>query len=359
MRVTLQQIATHVDLSEATVSRSLRNDPLILPKTRAKVHAAALRLGYEGRPRGSRLRTRPAETAAATPHGGLGLLYSTPVGGLGQRDPNFELILQGAMTEAEHAGMLLMVHGVQENSPERMEDSPSHVPPMIRQNACQALIVWGPVHAEDVAFLSSQVPVVSVGRMYLQSPVDAVVPDSVIGVSTLVAHLAQLGHQRLAWIGGPRQTTFLTERQAGFTAGCLENGLDLNQQRFLGREIFENRRIHDEEKVLQAIWDGATALVCGNDYIAGQVISVAEKSGLRVPQDVSVTGFDAQHAADGGPRLTSIDPHFVELGRNAVWLATKRLAQRSGSPSIMTVRGAYIAGETVAAPRVGALGAGD
>lgn len=350
MAVTLQDIADDLQLSKATVSRSLRNDPLILPRTRAKVHETAARLGYEGRPReargsstASKAQTQQASPARET----LGLLFPATNPDLARQDLNLMHLMQGVMTEAERVGKLLMVQTVLPNRRGLMEENPDEVPGMLREGACKALIIRGALPPADVEFLARDIPVISLGRIYQDSPVDAVVPDSVLGTHSLVDHLTELGHRRLAWVGARYEASFIDERQAGFVTGCLHNHLELDQQFFLGKEIYENHLIRDHEKLLDAVKGGVTAMVCGNDSIAAQVIEILEGAGLRVPQDVSITGFDAQSPPNFGRQITSIDPRFVELGRAAVRLATQRLNQSAAPPCIMTVRSQFVAGDTI------------
>jgi LacI family transcriptional regulator len=350
MSITLQHIADHLKLSKATVSRSLRNDPLILPKTRAKVHATAVRMGYEGRQRGTRRRGKAGSTPApnsSKSSGTLGLLFRASSLDQARHDANLVQIMEGAMAEAERTGMMVMVHTIQPHVALPEENS-YEVPPMILQRVCQAVIVRGELPDEYIAFLADHLPVITVGRTYRGLPVDSVVPDSVGGVRALVAHLVGLGHRRLAWVGAYYNATFLEERQAGFVTGCLSNGLTLGEQNFLGPEIYENRRI-DQEKLMQLVGMGTTALVCGNDSVATQVIKALEHKGVRVPQDVSVTGFDAAiSSTDGGVRITSVNPRFVDLGRAAVRLANQRLDQGASPSCILTVQSELAPGETTA-----------
>lgn len=346
MGVTLQQIADHLQISKATVSRSLRNDPLILPRTRATVHATALEMGYEGRPRAANKAKDGNFKSPSSAQPTIGLLFPGTSLDQARQDFNFMQIMQGIMAETERAGTLLMVHTMRAGERDVIEEHAEQIPPMVRQKACQALIIWGAFHPTAVACLIEHMPVVSIGRTYSELPVDAVVADNVEGVSRVVTHLVQQGHQRLAWIGGHYVATFLHERHAGFIHGCLRNGLDLSQQRFLEQEIYEDRFICAPEKVLKTVQEGATALVCGNDAIARQVIELLENRGLRVPQDVSVTGFDAQRPAPEARQITSLDPHFTELGRAAVRLVAQRLTQSPAPPTKVSVRSTFVLGET-------------
>jgi LacI family transcriptional regulator len=194
--------------------------------------------------------------------------------------------------------------------------------------------------------------VVSIGRIYHELPVDSVVSDDVDSVRALVTRLAGLGHRRLMWVDAHYSATFLDGRQAGFLQGCVRNWLDLSQQRLVGSEIYHWDRIVAHDTLLDAVRAGTTAMLCANDSIAMQVIEALESGGVRVPQDVSVTGFDAWQATAGRRQVTSVDPHFSEMGRAAVRLATQRLTQLPGPPCTLSVRADIVDGETIAAPEV-------
>jgi len=342
MAIKLQDIADELEISVATVSRSLRHDPLIHPKTRAQVSEMALRLGYEGRAR------RPRHKVE---NGTLGLLLHAANITEAQRDPNIVRILQGIMAETDSVGMQLNLHPVRPGEERLMEEDAALVPPMIRDHLCQAVLVRGKFDPRDVAFMARQLPVVSLGRIYHEAPVDAVVGDDFDGIRALVVRLVELGHRRLTWVGAHYRATFLDARQAGFVQGCLGSGLDLSAQRYFGPEIYEERRVQVWDKLLHAVNTGATAMVCANDSIALQVIEALEKQGLRVPEDVSVTGFDAWHDTASDRHLASVDPQFFEIGRTAVRMAVQRMSQSPGPPCTVSVRGVLVPGETIAAPR--------
>ncbi len=363
MEITLQHIADDLRLSKSTVSRSLRNDPLIKPKTRAKVQETAARLGYEGRsgdvsrqvgvPRlnGVHPEEVQGQMASAGTPGGLGLLFPAPSVAHAQNDLNFVHIMQGIMSEAERLGLLLMVNTIPLTIQGHLEEYPSEVPSMIREGACQALILRGVVLPADVAFLSAKLPVVSITQLYPEFPVDSVVPDNVNGISAVVRRLKELGHRKLAWVGYYYDASFLEAREVGFLHGCRRNGLAMSDQRFFGAEIYDDRFICGEDKLLEAVRTGTTAMVCGNDFIAWQVIEILERHGVRVPDDVSVSGFDAEPPVGVKRRITSINPNFTEIGRAAVRLASQRLSNRSAPPCILSVRGQFVEGETVAQAR--------
>src|SRR4028119_678962 len=95
MGTTLQDIADQLQISKATVSRALRHDPLIHPKTRAKVRATALQMGYEGQPRGARRGAHQRVEKAEKPT--IGLLFHASSLTAAQHDLNLVKTMEGVM----------------------------------------------------------------------------------------------------------------------------------------------------------------------------------------------------------------------------------------------------------------------
>ncbi len=345
--VTLQDIAAHLDVSATTVSRSLRQDPLIHPETRARVNEVAERLGYKVRMRRPRRSDKPKPQKSA-----LGLLLRATSLARAQQDQNIMQMMTGVMAVTDGSGMVVTIHTIRYDEQGHMAEDEEAIPTMIRDGVCQAVIAHGPQDERDIAFIAERMPVVSMGRIYRDAPADAVVANNVEGVRGLVDHLVGLGHRRLAWVSGDYEASFLEARQAGFLQGCLSHGLKLQEQRFFGPEIYNphNHNMEDKQAVLAAAESGTTAFVCGNDLIAFKLIEVLEAGGYRVPAEVSVTGFDASEQPVAGRRLTSVDPQFFEIGQAAARLAIQRITEPVGEPLIISVRSKSVFGETTAPP---------
>ncbi len=346
MDVRLQDIANELGVSVMTVSRSLRHDSTISPQTRARVHEAARRLGYKGRagktgsPIGSNTKTQT-----------VGLLLRHESLEAAHRDNMLMRMMGGMMSVLDKHNLRLKTHTWPGSEWPHLDEDPSAIPPLLRESECQALIVQG-YHAErNLDFLSHRLPVVSLGRRYRGLTIDTVLADNVDGVQMLVAHLAKLGHQRLAWLGGAVDWSFIEARQAGFMQGCIQHRLEINPHLIFGTEIWDGRDICDKAALLSAVDMGVTAFVCGNDYAAFKVIQELEASGKRVPEDVSVTGFDGILGEGNMRQTTSIDPGFFEIGKWAAELALRRLAGPQDEPCIVSVPGKLVPGHTVAPPR--------
>ena len=340
MEITLQDIANELDVSAMTVSRSLRHDGAIAPETRARVNETARRLGYKARVR------RPRRVEATTETQILGLLVRHSSLDRVQHDTTLMKMMAGMMAVGDENGLHLKVHSLPARESRHLDEEVSLLPPMIAEGTCRALIAQGDQDERDLGFLANRLPVVSIGRTYRNLPIDSAVADNIEGVRELVGHLVGLGHRRLAWVGAFYNSTFVEDRKTGFVKGCLTHDLELHQHSFFGPEIYRKPDIHDHQALVAAARAGVTAFVCGNDNIALQVMKILEAAGQRVPDDVSVTGFDAAPATYGHLRLTSVDPHFFEIGRAAARLALQRSLHPLSQPASMSVRGKIVVGDT-------------
>lgn len=366
MEVTLQDIARELDLSATTVSRSLRHDTTITPETRARVHEVARRMDYKGRLGRPR---RPAERDTSTRILGL-LLRHRSLDSL-PHDTNLMKMMAGIMAVTDEYGMHMKMHPHQIHDNRTMDEDASLIPPMVHEGICQALIAHGAQDERDLDFLSRRLPVVSIGRIYRDLPIDAAVADNAEGVRSIVAYLVKLGHRRLAWVGTPSNASFMEDREAGFMYGCRKYGLELGRHSFFQPEISgmsysrveaqggsdideqEEYDIEDKDPLLAAVDAGVTGFVCGNDGLVWPLIKLLESAGKRVPHDVSVTGFDATANTASSRCPTGINPNFFEMGKAAAQLALQRMSQSRNEPRIVMVRSKLVIGDTTApAPNV-------
>ena len=126
--------------------------------------------------------------------------------------------------------------------------------------------------------------------------------------------------------------------------------MEIGAESFYGIELYGDSNSRDEKAVSKALDSDVTGFVCGNDAVAVRVIKVLEEAGRRVPEEVSVTGFDAATPSEPGLRRvpTSIDPHFFEIGQVAAQMALQRIAQPLTKPCIISVRGDVVLGDSTA-----------
>lgn len=154
----------------------------------------------------------------------------------------------------------------------------------------------------------------------------AIVPDDFEGAKMITRHLLELGHTRIGFLFHDYADSITPQRIAGFYAAHQEYGIDVVKERIrafqqAGKEDYRDKGEMAMKQWLADDWFdlGCTALFAQNDPIAIGSINALTSAGLRVPQDVSVVGFDGTSLSDFcTPRLTTVKVPLREIGARAV-----------------------------------------
>ena len=183
-------------------------------------------------------------------------------------------------------------------------------------------------------------PLVLIDRYIPDLPVDAVVMDNVGGGFLATQHLVQMGYRRIGYIGTDNiGTSSIVERMAGYHWALQQYGLQHSAdlvcaaiRRLLSWPPREAEKEQHNVQVLRAFLghaDRPEAVFVCNDYVAFQVVQVAESLGLRIPDDLALVGFDNVAYTDYfGVPLSTVEQHRHELGATATALLLERIAGR-------------------------------
>jgi LacI family transcriptional regulator len=175
-------------------------------------------------------------------------------------------------------------------------------------------------------------PMVTVDRFLSSANVDSVGIDNALGGRRAARHLLDLGHRHLACIAGPSHTTPSGERVTGFQEALLEQGVLLPEER-IHRGTFQPQSGYDITLRLLREDPRITAIFACNDLMAFGAIRAATDLGKRVPDDLSVLGFDdIQLASFFNPPLTTVAQPRQEMGARAVQLLLERMTNPELSP---------------------------
>lgn len=342
---TVYDVADRAGVSIATVSRVLRSPEAVRPVTRARVLDAVAALGYV--PSGS------ARGLAERRTGVLGLYFpgfdaaedAPPLDVLSAADrPPFAVVaedveapaphtsmlfldevLRGAELEAWKQGFVLMV-GVGRDDPDRstVRDMAGRVDGL--------MVLARSVPDEVLARLARRIPVVVLSGPPRGDDYDHVTVSNAEAMGELTRHvLAAVGEGEIAFLAGPADSPDAEERWAGVSAALAAAGRDPASVRLLRGDFTRASGRRAGEQVCR---DGVpAALIAANDQMALGAMDVFRARGLRVPEDVRVTGFDGiEAAALAAPPLTTIRQPMIELGRAAVQVLARRLEQPDAPP---------------------------
>ena len=304
---TIEDVARRAGVSVGTVSNVLSNARFVRLATRAQVEQAIQELGFRPNRLARALVSRRTNT--------IGLVLPDIA------NPFFAELARGAediLGEQDY----VVVLGNSDNDPRKEQRYLSNFDD--RRIDGIIVVIAAASDAADVRGLANQLPTVAVDRTVPRWRGDTVVGDNRLGMSLAVKHLAELGHDRLAFIDGDSRLSTASERHDGFLQAVETAGLQVHSYSE-GAFTFESGFAQGEALLRGA--NRATAVCAANDLLALGVLSAALEHGCRVPDDLSVVGYDdIAYARLASPGLTTVRQPAYDMGTAAARLLLGRLA---------------------------------
>ncbi|HEX6681757.1 MAG TPA: LacI family DNA-binding transcriptional regulator [Candidatus Limnocylindrales bacterium] len=319
-KLTIRDIAQLAGLSKSTVSLVLNNSPKVDPATRDRVLEVM---------RSHNFTPSSAATALAkgrTPFIGMivpGLTWhmvaavNYGVASVIEKSP-YEIILYTSTNEKDYTDLV-----------DRIKTSALSV---------GLLVVTHDQPLDPLEELNrSGLPVVLVNTLGVPSGLPSVQTDNYDGTRAALRHLVELGHTRIACVQGPMSYMCCQERYRGFLDGLAEAGITADA-RLTVEGDFHPPTIRERVSELLAGDDRPTAFVAHNDNTAYAVMQAVIDCGLRVPQDVSVIGFDdVASSADTHPPLTTVRQPFPEMGVAAARVLLETIEAGTGDGGVINI----------------------
>lgn len=310
-RATINDIARLASVSKKTVSRVINQSPFVKEETRARIDAVIQQIGYHPDPQARGLAFRRSFL--------IGLVYD---------NPNAQYIVNiqdGALDALRGSGFELVVHPCDRRS----DDFVPGVRRFVERQKLHGVILLPPV-AEDqalvVALQELDCAYVRVASVKLDTAAHMVMSNDREAAAEVGKYLESLGHQRIALIAGPAQHRSAHERQSGFVSALQQRGIKVAPDYIVeGNYTFDSGVVCAE--ALLARNPRPTAIFACNDEMAAGVYKAAYRLGIRIPEDLSVVGFDDSPLASRlWPSLTTVRLPIRDMGRLA---ASKLLPQAS------------------------------
>jgi LacI family transcriptional regulator len=312
--VTSKDIASELGVSQSTVSRALRGDPRVAPATRARVLDAARRSNYTPNLAARSLITRRTRTVGVVVSDITNPFY-----------PELLEILHNEFALADYRTFL-----INERTDAHLEQ---HVAELINGGAVDGLVYVSAVLGTPLPGRGvSARPIVLLNREIDSTTVDAVVSDNRGGGRAVAEALVRMGHRRIALIAGPENTSTSRDRELGFMEQLKSSGIPFDEQmRRVGQ--FSHHSGYQWCLDLLAADTRPTAVFAANDVIAFGALDAARRIEIRVPEELSIVGFDdIDMAGWEGFSLTTVRQPLPEMARAAAHLLMERIASDDGLP---------------------------
>ncbi|HEX8768400.1 MAG TPA: LacI family DNA-binding transcriptional regulator [Jatrophihabitans sp.] len=322
MAASMKDVARLAGVSIKTVSNVVNDYPFVSADTRARVRAALDTLDYRPNTSARGLRTGRTDLIA----------LAIPA----LDEPYFAEIASLIVDAAERRGWTVLIDPTGgDRSREKLAAGGS------RSNRIDGSITSPlALTGNDVAALARQRPMVLLGERFANASTDHVAVDSVRAAHEATRHLIELGRQRIAFVGAnPRMRTAVV-RLSGYRAALAEAGLPFDQDLIARAGAFHRAEGAAAMARLLGARKPPDAVFCANDLLAMGAIRTLLSSGLRVPEDVAVVGFDdIEEARFSTPSLTSIAPDKQEIAEVSVDLLCRRVRDGADGPPVDVVVG--------------------
>ncbi|MBR6308158.1 MAG: LacI family DNA-binding transcriptional regulator [Lachnospiraceae bacterium] len=318
--VTMRDIARKMNISAVSVSKAISGHEGVSDSLRAEILKVADELGYNYAPKSAEkslsIRVMVSETYFSD-----NSFYSRLFGCLAS-----EFMKKG------HDCTLEILSHKNENGGE--------LPGGIASGAADGVIVLGPVLKPCMdKVLHLDMPVVFVDNYTPEDIIDCVVGDNVYGSHMLTTYLINKGHKKISFVGTVNATNSITDRYLGYVKALMQHGIAARED-YLIPDRNDDGILTDEFNLPADMPD---AFVCNCDETAYHLVKFLQKKGYKIPEDISVVGFDDYiFATFCDPKLTTFSVDMREMSRAAVSLMEEKIK----NPGIDRIR-RVISGEII------------
>jgi LacI family transcriptional regulator len=309
MPVTIKDVARESGVNTSTVSRALNNVYGVNHETRKHVLEVATRLNYRTNQVARGLVTGRSQT--------IGLVVSDI------RNPFFAEVARGAEDAAHRAGRDLVLCNSDLKAGKQMDYFDSLLAKRVDGIVMNSVAVLSRVQQDQL--WAAGVPIVLLNRSSVYRRFSSVLGDNLEGGQIAGNYLIDLGHTKVGHITGPRAHGNLTDRAKGFLKAFHDRGLPepdviYGEHTFAGGYESANQLLGPDRRI--------TAIFAGNDVLAFGCIRAAIEKGIRIPDDISIIGFDNVEISQiTSPPLTTIDQPKYEIGKAAIEMLLNMIAK--------------------------------
>ncbi len=304
MNITIKEVAEKAGVSQSTVSLVLNNKKPVRESTRKKVLHVIEEMDFYPR--------RSARTLASRKTGNIGFVISDVH--FTRAEPFYTRIFLGCEFEARQFDYYILLTSVESTF------SAKKIPRFLKEGNVDGVITAGSMNDRWLYEIRKMgIPVVLIDYYPPKQKWPCVLIDNAEGARKAVQYLQKLGHTKIAFIGGSVYHPSIQERFRGYSLAMQEARLDF--EKWVIRDE-EETRAEDGFKAMQKILSQnelPTAVFAANDAMALGALKAIHAKGLRMPEDISIVGFDNIEVTNHTePPLTTMNVRMEEMGAKAV-----------------------------------------
>jgi LacI family transcriptional regulator, galactose operon repressor len=329
-RITIRDVASQAGVSVATVSKVLNQRYGVAAATSARVQAVIEELGYEASLVAQSLRNHRTNV--------IGILVA-------DLEPFSTELLKGAADAIRGSGFELVVYSAGGRRNDQAGWEKRYLSRLSGTLVDGAVLVT-PTVALDV---HHGTPVVAVDPHTGPSELPTIDSDNLRGAQLATEHLLGLGHRRIALLTGRPDLQSAQLRETGYRRALAAAGVPVDED-LIRVGAYDPEVSTESARSLLSRDDRPTAVFAANDLSAIATIETARELGLRVPEDLSVVGFDnIPESVLCTPPLTTVDQPIREMGRRAILLLIELMAGEQTGPTHLTLDTSLVVRQSTAA----------
>ena len=333
--VKLADIAEMVGVSTVTVSKALSGQKGVSEEVRGKIRSIAEELGYQQLSVARKSQNRKSFN--------IGILISERF--LVKYESFYWQMYQSVATRATAKECFTMLEVIG-----KAEEENRKMPKLVQERKVDGIIVIGKMMDAYLQQLNTEagIPVIYLDYYNGREASDSVISNSYYGTYELTYYLYRMGHRKIAYVGTLLATESITDRYFGYQKALLELGLEQKKEWVLDDRHIETGEI-DTVNMLQIPNDMPTAFVCNCDLTASFLIRKLKDNGYRVPEDISVVGFDNYlYPGLSDIQITTYEVDLEEMAKKTVHNMISKISNDNYKPGIHIVEGHLVLKESVA-----------
>ncbi|MCR4694667.1 MAG: LacI family DNA-binding transcriptional regulator [Pseudobutyrivibrio sp.] len=334
--VKLADIAEAVGVSTVSVSKALSGQKGVSDEMRKKIKETAEKMGY----------VKPVATKKTkVKEGGsnIGILMAERYA---SKYTSFYWHLYQEVSKAAMDQACYTMFEIVDISDEEQKK----IPKIVLENKVDGIIVIGKMDRDYLANFQKKydIPTVYLDFYDDMEVADAVISNSFYGEYLLCNFLHNLGHEKIAFVGTVGATKSITDRYLGYRKCLIENDIEFKKDYVIEDRDQSNSRMVEEDKIKMPK-DMPTAFVCNCDLTAAYVINRLQKDGYRVPEDISVVGFD-DFLFPGlcNTGITTYEVNMTDMARISIEKVINKISNPNYKPGVFIVEGQLIERDSTA-----------
>lgn len=334
--VKMADIAKVMGVSTVTVSKALSDQKGVSEELRIKIKKKAEEMGYK--PASARYKERFGNAVSYT----FGVVVSDRF--LAKYESFYWNLYQEVATAAVQKGCFTMLEVLRAEDEDRLV-----MPRLLAERKTEGLIIIGRLQRPYLDKLMEQVdiPFILLDFVDKNGAYDSVISNGYFGMYRMTNYLFDMGHEKIAFVGNVHYTDSITDRYFGYVKSLSEHGLEVRKDWVLDDRNQETGR-SDQGFAWQLPQDMPTAFACNNDVAAAGIISELEQRGYRVPEDISVVGYDNyQPPGLCDVRITTYEVNMPEMAKQTVKNLIRKISGEPYRQGLIIVDGRIVYKESV------------